>query len=483
MLKMPKRYDRKVKKMKKKYDELAAKILDEIGGKDNVINVFHCVTRLRFNLKDESIPDTDEIKKLQGVLGVNISGGQYQIIIGQDVSKLYKKVIEIGDFENQDAIDETLDEIKPKLNVKRIFSYFFDYMSGVMSPMIPAYAAAGLFKTIAVMFGPDLFGIWSITDDLYLLFDFAYNACFYFLPIYLGYTAAKKLGVNVILGMYVGGIMLVPGFVEIATTHESFTVLGIPCILGTYGNTIFPIILSVFALKYVDKLFDKIIPQVLSTSFKPFLELLVMLPLALCLFCPIGTLIGEGIAQLILMLNNAPIITGIVGGLWPFLILTGMHMPILYAVMLPNLYSVGYDTTLMAATALTNPALLGMTLAALLRIKNKQERNNIFGMFIAHNVGGISEPVLYGIGIKYKKPLIGLAIGGICGGLFVTFTHVVYYLGPNIPFIYTSLSFFQGGTMNFILYLIGAIIAFGVTFVITYLYGFDKNDLILKEEK
>ena len=355
-------------------------------------------------------------------------------------------------------------------------------MSAVMSPMIPAYCAAGLFKTVAVVCGPDVLAIWETTSDLYITFNFAYNACFYFLPIYLGYTAAKKLGLNVILGMYLGGMMLVPEFVEIATTSEAFTILGIPCKLGTYGTTIFPILLSVFALKYVDMLISKVIPQILSTSIKPFIEMFIMLPLELCLFCPLGTLIGEGIAQVILMLDSAPLLVGIIGGLWPFLIVTGMHMPILYAVILPNLYSLGYDTTILPAT-LTNQALLGLELAALLKIKNKKERMNVFQLFITHNVGGVSEPVLYGIGMKYKKTLIALAIGGICGGLFAAFTDVVYYLGPSFPLIGNALSFFQGGTKNFILFFISALIACVVTFLLTYFYGFDKNDPMLKKEE
>ena len=482
--------------MNQNYHKLAVTLLEKVGGKDNVINVYHCVTRLRFQLKDSSIPNTEEIEKIQGVLGVVTSGGQYQIIIGQAVPELYKKVVEIGGFgtqeeiaenldggfETQEEIAENLDAPKEKKGIKQFFAQLFEFMCAVMSPMIPAYCAAGLFKTVAVVCGPDVLAIWETTSDLYITFNFAYNACFYFLPIYLGYTAAKKLGLNVILGMYLGGMMLVPEFVEIATTSEAFTILGIPCKLGTYGTTIFPILLSVFALKYVDMLISKVIPQMLSTSIKPFIEMFIMLPLELCLFCPLGTLIGEGIAQVILMLDSAPLLVGIIGGLWPFLILTGMHMPILYAVILPNLYSLGYDTTVLPAT-LTNQALLGLELAALLKIKNKKERMNVFQLFITHNVGGVSEPVLYGIGMKYKKTLIALAVGGICGGLFAAFTDVVYYLGPSFPLIGNALSFFQGGTKNFILFFISALIACVVTFLLTYFYGFDKNDPMLKKEE
>lgn len=466
--------------MKKNYDELAKTLLEKVGGKENVSSVYHCATRLRFDLKDESIPNDEEIKNVPGVFGVTKAGGQYQIIIGNDVEKLYKKVVEIGGFASQSAIDENLDSRKK--GIKDYFNSFFEFMAGTMSPMIPAFTAAGFFKMVCIVCGPDLLGIWEATSDMYLLFDFAYNACFYFLPIFLGYTAAKKLGINVIMGIYVGALMLSPGFVDIANTREAFTVLGIPCRLGTYGTTVFPVLLSVFALKYVDKFFDRIIPQVLSQSVKPFMEMLVMLPVTLCLFCPLGTYIGEAIAAVIIMLDNAPFITGIIGGLWPFLILTGMHMPILYAVIIPNLYSVGFDTTILPASTIINQALIGVAVAGLIRIKNKQERSNLFGMFLTLNVAAISEPLLYGFILKYKKTLLALIAGGICGGLFAAFTNVTFYLGPSFPFVFTTLNFFQGGTMNFVLHVISALLAFGVAFVITYFYGFDKDDEMLKKD-
>lgn len=466
--------------MKKNYAELAETLLAKVGGKENVSSVYHCATRLRFDLKDESIPNDDDIKAVPGVFGVTVAGGQYQIIIGNDVEKLYKKVVEIGGFTTQTAIEENLDGQKKGL--KGYFNAFFEFMAGTMSPMIPAFTAAGFFKAVAIICGPDLLGIWEATSDLYLLFDFAYNACFYFLPIFLGYTAAKKLGINPIMGIYIGALMLAPGFVDIANTRETFTVLGIPCKLGTYGTTVFPVLLSVFAFKYVDKLFGKIIPQILSQSVKPFLEMLVMLPVTLCLFCPLGTIIGEGIAAVIIMLDNAPFITGIIGGLWPFLILTGMHMPILYAVIIPNLYSVGFDTTILPASTIINQALIGVAVAGLIRIKNKQERSNLFGMFLTLNVAAISEPLLYGFVMKHKKTLLALVAGGVCGGLFASFTNVIFYLGPNFPFIFTSLNFLQGGTMNFVLHIASALIAFGVAFAITYFYGFESNDPMLQKD-
>lgn len=180
--------------------KIAADVLEAVGGKENVTFVAHCMTRLRFNLKDIDAPDIKEVKKIGGVLGAQISGGQFQVIVGQNVPKVYDELCKIGGFAKQDAIDENLDAPKQKLTPKVIGNNILNYLSSSMVPMIPVLMCAGLFKTVAVVLGPTMAGVLSDTSDLYVLMNMVYDAAFYFIPIYLGYNAAKNIGVTPVLG-------------------------------------------------------------------------------------------------------------------------------------------------------------------------------------------------------------------------------------------------------------------------------------------
>lgn len=245
---------------------IAQNVLKAVGGKENVTNVTHCMTRLRLNLKDDKIPVDAEVKSISGVLGVVRSGGQYQVVIGQNVPKVYAEVCSIGGFATQAASEGAADKPKEKLTVKSIGSNILNYMAGSITPMIPLMMAAGLFKTLMAILGPDFLKLISETSDLYILLDFLYNAAFYFLPIFVGFNAAKKLGVNPMLGAYMGGILIVPDLIAIVNAGNPFTVLGIPMALNDYSQSLLPIVLSVWVLSYVSKFVAKVIPDVLSVS-------------------------------------------------------------------------------------------------------------------------------------------------------------------------------------------------------------------------
>jgi PTS system beta-glucosides-specific IIC component len=241
--------------------EIATNVLKAVGGKSNVTNVTHCMTRLRLNLKDDSVPKDDEVKAIAGVLGVVRSGGQYQVVIGQNVPKVYAEVCKIGGFQTKEAIDENLDapKEKEKLTFKKVGNNILNYMAGSLTPLIPIIMAAGLFKTVLAIFGPDLLGVFSAESDMYILLDFLYDAGFYFLPIFIGYHAAKKLNASPVLGMYMGAILIAPDFIELANSGATFTVYGIPCSLNDYSQSVLPIVLSVWILSYVEKFFKKFV--------------------------------------------------------------------------------------------------------------------------------------------------------------------------------------------------------------------------------
>ena len=457
--------------------EIAQSVLEAVGGKANITNVTHCMTRLRLNLKDESIPKDAEIKKLDGVVGVVRAGGQYQVIIGQNVPKVYAELCSIGGFAAKAAIDENLDKPKEPLTPKAIGSNIMNYLSGSMAPLIPAMIGAAMFRTLQVAVGPDMLGLISAESDLYLLCDIIYNAFFYFLPVYLGFTAARKLGCSQVLGMLTACMLIAPQFVALADSGASFSVYGIPVIVNNYSQSVLPIILSVFVLNYVEKFFKKVVPDMLSTIFVPTLTMVVMAPVAFCALAPLGSVLGKIIGNGLVAFGGFGgfIAVAVIAALWEFLVMTGMH-GVLIMFGITNMMTTGVDTLVLTAGGYATWAAFGMALGAFLRLREKKEKALSLGYFFSGILGGVTEPVLYGIGFKYKRPFIPMAIGGFCGGLYAGIMGVGTYVMGATNFL-AVLGYVGGGTTNMINGCIGCVIALGVSAVLTYMIGFTKEDI------
>ena len=456
--------------------KIAEEVLAAVGGKENVTNVAHCMTRLRFTLKDQSVPDQEAIKKLDGVIGVVVAGGQFQVIVGQNVPKVYAEVCKIGGFAVQDSIDENLDGPKEKLTLKKAGKNILDYLAGTMTQLIPIMIAAAMFKTVYVLFGPDILGWITAESDLYVLMDALYNAGFYFMPIYIGYAAAKKLGVSPMLGMFMGGVLICPGILNVVAAGEPFTVYGIPMRLVNYTQSVMPIIICVWLLSYVEKFFKKFIPDTLSTIFVPFLTMAVMVPVALCAAAPVGQFVGDYVGAFLNgMAAHGGILANIViAALWEFLVMTGMHQVILIPGIM-NLLAGNPDSCVMVAGGMATWAAFGMALGAFFKLKDKKEKSLAAGYFVSGFVGGVTEPVLYGIGMKYKRPFICLALGGALGGLYCGITHVTVYLLGATNFL-SVLGYVAGGTANLVNCVIASLIAMLSTAALTYFFGFDKDE-------
>ena len=461
--------------------QIAENVLSAVGGAGNVSNVTHCMTRLRFNLKDDTIPSDEEIKKMSGVLGVVRSGGQFQVIIGQNVPKVYKEVLAIGGFSASAPSEDAGSAPGEKLTPGRVVMNILNYMAGSLTPLIPILIGAAIFKTVLSVLGPDLLGVFTAESDIYKLFDFVYDAGFYFLPIYIGYTAASRIGASPILGMFMGGILLSPDFMAMAADLEvtRFTVFGIPARLSDYSQSVIPIILSVWAMSCVEKFFKKIIPDALSTIFVPFLTLLVMLPLSLCALAPAGAYIGQYVSSGLIAFGNVGgfIAVAVIAALWEFLVMSGMHVVMIVTVL--NVYmSTGYETVIWPAALCATADTFGLALGAFLRIRDKEEKSLSLGYFISGIVGGVTEPALYGIGLKYKRPLLALMAGGACGGLYVGLTHAYMYALGATNFLMV-LSFSGGEGMNFVNGCISCLIAMVSAAAFTFLFGFDRNDPVV----
>ena len=462
--------------------QIAEDVLAAIGGKDNVTQITHCMTRLRVNLKDHSLTDEEKIKSVKGVLGVAKAGGQFQIIIGNHVDQVYKEICEMGGFSMEAAINENLDGPKEKFTWKGLGGNILDYLAGSISPIIPALMVAVIFKMVTAVFG-DMLGWIPVESDLYTLFTFVGDAPFYFIPVLLGYTSAKKLGASPMVGAVLGAIMIHPTLVGIAAEGASFKVLGMNASVQTYSSTILPILLSTFVMSYVEKFFKKILPQSLKIVFVPGLTILVMLPIALIILGPAGAIVGNflctglyqmgalgGIAQIIMIV--------IVAALWEFFVMTGMHM-VFITFLISGFGATGSEALVSPAAVSASFAVAGMCLGGALRIKDKEERNLAYSYLIASLIGGITEPGLYGLGLKYKRPFLGMMVGGAAGGLYAAIFHVTAYAIVPVASFLCLTGYFGGSTANIVHGIISAVIAFVVAAIATYFWGFKADNTVV----
>ena len=481
----------------------AADVLAAVGGKENVTNLIHCITRLRFSLKDESIPDADAIKKIPGVIGAQWSGGQFQVIIGQNVTKVYDEVMKLGVTGGGSIDIDEGDAAKFEWTPQNVGNAILNYLSKTMVGLIPVIMAAAMFKTIAVILGPDMLGVVDANSNFYLLFnEWLYDAGFFFMPIYLGYTAAKVLGCSEVLGMMMGGILVTPymlsqfnalsavtamlssgealnaeALMAAATPVASTTVFGIPAPVSNYFQTVLPIVLCVPVLKLVEDLFKKVIPDMLSTTFVPFLTMLVMVPAGLCALAPLGGWLGGIIGNVMFGFAGVGgfVACAIIAALWEFLVMTGMHQ-VLIVLAISQLFATGSDGCVMVAGGLAQWATWGMALGAFLRLRETDEKAAQLGYFLSGAVGGVTEPALYGCGFKYTRTLAGMIAGGFAGGAVAGLLGLkVYVLGSAS--VLGVVGFMQGGSFNLAAGVGASVLALVVAAVVTYLFGFTPEQL------
>ncbi|MEE0383641.1 PTS transporter subunit EIIC [Amedibacillus dolichus] len=458
---------------KEKAIQIAENVLKQIGGKDNVSKVLHCQTRLRFNLKDESIADDAKIEAITGVLGVVRAGGQLQVVVGTEVKDVYREICEIGNFENTDK--DIVPVKKEKITIKSIGNGILDAISGSMGPAIPAIVASAFFKMLVAVLGPDVLDVLHEGNDLYTLFTFVGDAAFYFFPVIVGYTSAKKFNLNPVLGILMGAILIHPTFVGLV--GKEFTVYGIPCNVQSYASSIVPIILSNWVMSYIAHFFDRIIPGSIRSVFSPAFTLAAMLPIALCVFGPAGVFIGEYVVAALFSLEGIAgfIGIGLIAALYPVLVMTGMHM-VLITTLFQIFATKGFDGFAAVAVSVSSFSIMGVGIGAFLRLKNKEQKALALSYGITAIVAGTSEPTIYGICTKYKKPFIGLLAGGFLGGAYAGLTGVIDATLVPSSNIFAALCFLGKSQANVVNGIIACVIAFVATAVFVYFFGFDKNE-------
>jgi PTS system beta-glucosides-specific IIC component len=405
-----------------KYEQLAKDIIKNVGGKENVNSLTHCITRLRFKLKDESKANTEVLKNMDGVVTVVKSGGQYQVVIGNHVPDVFADVVAIGGFQTGTA--ENVPE--EKMN---IFNKFIDTVSGVFTPILGVLAATGMIKGFNALFVA--LHILNTTDGTYQILNATGDCLFNFFPIFLGYTAANKFKANKFIGMAIGAALVYPSLAGLTaasaqplytlfagTIIESpvyITFLGIPVILMSYTSSVIPIILATYVGAKIENEFKKIIPDVVKMFLVPFFTLLVIVPLTFIVIGPLATWAGKLLGALTLSIYNlSPIVAGLfMGAFWQVFVIFGLHWGFI-PIAINNLTVLHHDPIL-ALTFAASFAQTGVVGAILLKTKNTKLKGLCIPAFIS-GIFGVTEPAIYGITLPRKKPFILSCIGGSLGG-------------------------------------------------------------------
>lgn len=442
-------------------DKLAERIVKEVGGKNNIKEMFHCVTRLRFYLKDRSVVDEERIKKLDGVLGVQFATDQLQIIIGNEVGTVYNAIINKVGF----IMDDATAEKKKKMRIGGIF----ETISAIILPVIPAMAGTGILKGIITIMTSYL-GFDS-ASTLIKMMTIAADCVFYFLPFFIAWSAAKRFKTDTALALMCAGFMLYPTMTAgLAEGASPMSLFGLPIPFVKYASSSIPIILTVLVLKYVYQFFDKIIPQMLKLVFVPMFTALIMCPIALGVTGPIANYISKGIAWLFTgMFAVSPLLAGaVIGATRSLLVFTGMHLS-LGAVCLQNITQYGYDYILPVNTMGTL-AIVGTCLGVWVKAKKEENKSVAMSAFISSFIG-ITEPGIYGVLLKYKKALIADIIAGGVAGAFVAVGggHATAYVNSCI----LSLPVFVGDGFAFVC--IGMAIAAALGFGLVMVMGIDEG--------
>lgn len=451
------------------FDHLATEIIKYIGGEENVSGLTHCATRLRFTLKDEQLADREKIKKIQGVLGVAQSGGQFQIIIGNEVPKAYTAITSKIHLTKS---EETMDAGQKK---GKISEKIFDFIASIFTPVLPAIIGAGLVKSVlalAVLLG------MSNKSDTYYFINIIGDAPLYFLPMMLAVTASKKLGCNPYLAVAITGALLHPNYTALITDAYNIhfsSMFGIPVTLASYNSSVIPVILMVFLLKYVDKILDKIIPKMIKFFFKPLLTLLIVASVTFIVLGPIGFVVGVGISTALNMLSTYAgwLVPTIVGAIFPLMVTAGMHYGIV-PFMIQSIGAQGFEQICGPGNLPSNIAQGAASLAVSLKTKKKELKQIAMTSGVTA-VLGVTEPALFSVTLKYKKVLASVMIGGGIGGLYAGITGVkcFSFCSPGL----LSMVAFVGpdGWKNLINACIAMGIAFIVTFILVWIWGYKEN--------
>lgn len=457
------------------YLKVSQNILKYIGGEENVKQVSHCYTRLRFSLVDSSKVNTEEIEKIKGVIGVSDSGGQYQVIIGTEVNKIYA---ELEKSLGKNNMTKPNKGEKNKKSIKQYLNTVLDVFISCFTPIIPVIAGSGMIKVLCSILLT--FNFISDKSSTYQILSIVGDAVYYFLPFFVAYTAAKKMDTDPFIAMVLAAILLHPNLATLGAEgegHSSFMSIGFRII--NYSSQALPVILSVYVMKYIDKISDKICPNLVKIFLKPMITLLIMSPIMLIIIAPSGAILGDYFAKFIDIMNQwGWIAVGLNALLFPLLVLTGMHNALIPLII--TMFSTqGFDTILIPSGLVANIAQAGAAGAVYFKSKNKELKGTALSASVSALIG-ITEPALYGVNLRLKRPFKAVLLGALITGCITGALNVTAYsfVSPSL----LSLPIFIGAEkFSFVGAIISAVLAFAITFGITLILGFNDIDQDEKE--
>lgn len=446
------------------YRKTARELVEELGGDANITNVSHCATRLRFILKDEGIVNAAKVAKIPGVITTVSAGGQFQVVIGNHVKDAYGFVIELI------HVDENADAgSKKKIG---IVSGIIDVISSIFAPFLYTLAACGILQGILGIFVA--MNAIDTAGGTYQILNFISWTAFTYLPVLISVTASKKFGVNTYVAVVIACALVCPDYINMVQSGASVKFLGLPVQLLSYTSSVIPMILAVWIASYVQKFFDKYLPVVIRNLFTPMFTIVIMVPLTLLAFGPVGNSIGGAIGGVYNYLYGlSPIVAGvIVGGFWEVLVIFGVHWGIT-PVTVGNYSALGYDTfTGLQASAVFSQA--GAALGVFFKTKDKEMKGVSLSAAIT-GVFGITEPAIYGVNLRLKKPMVCGCIAGAAGGGIAGAFRAVSW-GYNMPGIATLPAYFKAGHMSqFLGLLLSVVVSFLLGLILTYLVGFEEE--------
>lgn len=449
----------------------AKQIYDTVGGEANINYLTHCVTRLRFRLKDESKVDDEKVKQIPGVMGINHQNGQYQVIIGNAVSDYYDQVIKLGDFPTDKSGDSNKTDTKEEKG--NLFDQFASFISSCMSPLIPALIGGGMIKVILILL--TTVGWMSDKSQTYTILGVFGDAPFYFLPIELAITASKYHKVNQMMAVIAGAILIHPNFITLVNSGKAIHLMGLPVTAASYSSSVIPILLIVWAMKYLEAFLEKVVPSSFKSILKPLLEIFIVGVVSLVIIGPIGTWAGELLSGIVLLIQKhaAWLAMPLMAAFMPLIVMTGMHWafsPIFLAASIAS-----PDSLILPAMLAANIGQGAASLAVAVKTKNKNTRQIASAAAVSALLAGVTEPALYGVTLKYKKPLYASMISGAITGLFMGIVNLKAFAFA-VPSILAIPQFVNKAIPNnFIYALIVLVASLVITFVLTLVFGFDDG--------
>lgn len=448
------------------YQETAKAIFEAVGGEQNIQEVTHCITRLRLVLKDDKQVVDQKIKLIPNVIGVMRQNGQYQIILGNDVNNYYKAFMTLGQFHETDMSSSAGQK-------QSMIEGLIETIASVITPLIPALLGGGMLKVVGILV--PMLGLAGTDSQTVAFINFFGDAAYYFMPIMIAYSAAARFKVTPVLAATVAGILLHPAFVTMVAAGKSMALFGAPVTPASYGASVIPILIMVYLMQYIEREVNRFVPSVMKSFLQPTLIIFISGFLALVVIGPLGVIIGQGLSNSLLAIYHiAPwLALAILGAIMPLVVMTGMHWafaPIFLAASVAT-----PDVLILPAMLASNLAQGSAAVAVACQSKQKQTRQVALAAGLSALLAGITEPALYGITLKFKKPLYAAMISGGLVGAYIGFVNIASYtfVVPSLIGLPQYIS--PTSSANFTNALIAAGLTIALTFTLTWCFGIDEE--------